>query len=110
MRLRTIGLISTLALVLLAGPLPTDAQQAGKVYRLGFLAFGFPLSGPSPSLEAFRSRLRELRYVESENLGLKLRYTKGTIDRLSGLAAELVRLKMDIIVASGTSAAWAGWP
>ena len=53
MRLRTIGLISTLALVLLAGPLPTEAQQAGKVY-IGFLAFGFPLSGPSPSLEAFR--------------------------------------------------------
>jgi len=54
MKLRTIGLISTLALVLLAGPLPTEAQQAGKVYRIGFLAFGFPLSGPSPSLEAFR--------------------------------------------------------
>ncbi len=54
MRLRTIGLISTLALVLLAGPLPTEAQQAGKVYRIGFLASGFPLYGPSPSLEAFR--------------------------------------------------------
>ncbi len=54
MRLRTIGLISTLALGLLAGPLPTEAQQAGKVYRIGFLASGFPLSGPSPSLEAFR--------------------------------------------------------
>ncbi len=60
MRLRTIGFISTLALVLLAGPLPTEAQQAGKVFRLGFLAFGFPLSGPSPSLEAFHQRLREL--------------------------------------------------
>jgi len=107
MRLRTIGLISTLALGLLAGPLPTEAQQAGKVYRIGFLAFGSPPSGPSHSLEAFRQRLRELGYVESENRGLELRYAEGKFDRLSGLAAELVRLKMDIIVASGTSAAWA---
>jgi len=84
-----------------------EGQQAGKVYRIGYLAFGSPPSGPSPSLEAFRQRLRELGYVESENLGLELRYADGKIDRLSGLAAELVRLKMDIIVTSGTSAAWA---
>ena len=107
MRLRAIGLISTLVLGLLAGPLLTAAQQAAKVYRIGFLAFGSPPSGPSHSLEAFRQRLRELGYVESENLGLELRYAEGKIDRLSGLAAELVRLKMDIIVTSGTSAAWA---
>ena len=105
-----IGLISTLVLGLLAGPLPAEAQHAGKVYRIGFLAFGFPPSGPSPSFEAFRQRLRELGYVESENLSLERRYTKGKIDRLSGQAAELVRLQMDIIVASDTSAAWAGWP
>jgi len=91
-RFGTIVLVSTLALGLLAGPLPAKAQQAGKVYRIGFLAFGFPPSGPSPSLEAFRQRLRELGYVESENLSLELRYAKSKIHRLSGLAAELVRL------------------
>jgi putative ABC transport system substrate-binding protein len=103
---RTIGLIVTLVLGLLAAPLLADAQQAGKVYRIGFLAFGHPPSGPSPCLEAFRQRLRELGYVESDNLGLEFRYAEGKIDQLSGLAAELVRLKMDIIVTSGTSAAW----
>lgn len=103
---RTIGLIVTLVPGLLAAPLLADAQQAGNVYRIGFLAFGPPPSGPSPCLEAFRQRLRELGYVESDNLGLEFRYAEGKIDRLSGLAAELVRLKMDIIVTSGTSAAW----
>ena len=61
MRLRTIVLVSTLAIGLLAGPLPTEAQQAGKVYRIGFLAFGFPPSGPSPrsiSPKAARAGLR----------------------------------------------------
>ena len=60
MRIRTIWVISTLALGLLAEPLATEAQQAGKVYRIGILAFGFPPSGPSPSLEAYHQRLREL--------------------------------------------------
>jgi putative ABC transport system substrate-binding protein len=107
MMLRTIGLISTLALGLLAGPLTAEAQQAGKVYRIGFLAFGPPPSGLSPSLEAFRQRLQELGYVEGQNLILEPRYAKGNIGRLPGLASELIRLKMDIIVTSGTSAAWA---
>ena len=54
MKVRTFGLIGILVLGLLAASLPAEAQKAGKVYRIGFLAFGFPLSGPSPSLEAFR--------------------------------------------------------
>jgi len=105
MRLRTIGLISTLALGLLGVSLPAEAQEAVKVYRVGWLRFS-PRPPTSPNHIAFRQRLG---YVESENLGLELRYAKGKIDRLSGLAAELVRLQMDIIVASDTSAAWAGW-
>lgn len=107
MKRSTIGIVAILMFGLLAALLPANAQQAGKIYRIGFLAFGSPPSGPMPCLEAFRHRLRELGYVESENLGLEFRYAEGKIDRLSGLAAELVRLKMDIIVTSGTSAAWA---
>jgi len=89
--------------------LPAEAQEAVMVYRVGWLRFS-PRPPTSPNHVAFRQRLRELGYVKSENLGLELRYAKGKIDRLSGLAAELVRLKMEIIVASDTSAAWAGWP
>jgi putative ABC transport system substrate-binding protein len=105
MKKKVFGL--SLCVMLFALSFTVEAQQLAKVYRVGFLAFGSPPSGPSPSLEAFRKRLRELGYVEGKNLGLELRYAEGKIDRLSGLAAELVRLKMDIIVTSGTSAAWA---
>ncbi len=107
MRLRSIGLIGTLALGLFVVPLPAEAQQAGKVHRIGFLVFGPPPSGASPSLKALRQRLRELGYVEGQNLILEPRYAKGNIGRLPGLAAELVRLKADIIITSGTGAAWA---
>ncbi len=65
MKLRTIGLISTLVFGLLAGPLPTEAQQAGKVYRIGYLGSRSPL----PTTEiAFWQGLHELGYVEGQNL------------------------------------------
>ncbi len=96
-----------LCAMLLVLSFPAQAKQAGKVYRIGFLAFGPPPSGASPSLEALRQRLRELGYMEGQNLILEPRYAKGNLDRLTGLAAELVRLKADIIITSGTGAAWA---
>ncbi len=99
--------IFLLATVILASVQLAEAQQAGRTYRIGFLAFGPPPSGASPSLEALRQRLRELGYVEGQNLILEPRYAKGNIGRLTGLAAELVRLKADIIITSGTGAAWA---
>ncbi len=74
MRLRTIGLISTLALGLLAGSWPAEAQQAGKVYRIGYLGGGSPgilrriKSKPPPHYIAFWQGLRELGYVEEQNL------------------------------------------
>jgi len=104
--MQKIIVVFALALAVVVYGHPAHAQQAGKVYRIGFLAFGSPPSGPASYLEAFRQRLRELGYVESDNLDLELRYAEGKFDRLSELAAELVRLKMDIIVTSGTSAAW----
>ncbi len=106
MRLRTIGLISTLALGLLAWPLLAEAQQAGKVYRIGWLGVGGPGSlrrsklKPSPQQIAVRQRLGELGYVEGQNLVIERRWAEGKQERLLDLAAELVRLKVDVIVTS----------
>ena len=99
MRLRTIGLISTLALGLLAGPLPVEAQQAGKVYRIGYVC-GCPRPLGAYHI-AFWQRMRELGYVEGQNLVIEERKVKGTGSRKSQaakLAAEMVRLKLDVIV------------
>ncbi len=96
MKLRTIGLILTLALGLLAAPLPTEAQKAGKVYRIGYLT-------PTNIFLAFRQGLRELGYVEGKNLILEYRQAKRS-DQYLGLAHELVRLKVDLILAVGTCA------
>ncbi len=98
MSLRTIGLISTLALGLLAGPLAADAQQAGKVYRIGYLFTGSTASEKS-LLAAFQQGLRELGYVEGKNIVIEQRY--GKRHQRPALAAELVRLKVDIIVTGG---------
>ncbi len=67
MKLRTIGLISTLILGLLAGPLPAEAQKAGKVYRVGWLRFS-TRPPTNPNHVAFRQKLHELGYVEGQNL------------------------------------------
>jgi putative ABC transport system substrate-binding protein len=83
-------LLSIIALAVLPGAIAA-AQPPGKV-KIGFLAFGSPPSGQSPSLEAFQQRLRELGHVESHDIALVRRYAEGEIYRLPGLAAELVRL------------------
>jgi putative ABC transport system substrate-binding protein len=106
MRLRTIGFIVTLALGLLAGPLPVEAQQAGKVYRIGFLDFRLRSTTTDPRFIALRQGLRELGYVEGQNLVLEYRSAKGKRKRLPEVAAELVRLKVDIIVTSGSTKVW----
>jgi putative ABC transport system substrate-binding protein len=93
-----------LALVLLTEPLAVQAQPAGKVYRIGFLAF----SPPDPSLDgAFRQGLRDLGYVEGRNLVIEYRSAYGQMNRLPDRAAELVALKVDLIVAGSTPAALA---
>ena len=100
MRLRAIGLISTLVLGLLAAPLPAEAQKAGKVYRIGYLRSG---SGPptaSPGYMGLRQGLRELGYVEGQNLVLEYRSANRKPERYPVIAAELVRLKVDVIVTS----------
>jgi len=98
------ALIITLALGLLLAPLlAADAQQAGKVPRIGFLQTGSP-SDTLPRLDAFRQGLRELGWVEGQNIVIDYRFAEGRFDRLPDLAAELVRLKVDIIVAVPTPA------
>ena len=95
MRLRTIGLISTLALRLLAAPLPAEAQQAKKMARIGYLS---PRCGPAGTYGAFKEGLRELGWVEGKNVKFQHRCAKGQAGKLSDLATELVRLKVDLIV------------
>jgi ABC-type uncharacterized transport system substrate-binding protein len=76
------------------------AQQSGKIPRIGFL-LAVPASTISARIEAFRQGLRELGYVEGKNIAIEWRSTEGKADRLPTLAAELVRLKVDVIVSGG---------
>src|SRR6266478_4392496 len=94
-----VGCIMMLTLSLLAA----EAQQQGKVFRVGALTPAFPTSEPYLPLEAFRQGLRDLGYVEGQNLVIEYRYAEG-FERLPELAAELVRLKVEVIVASGSPA------
>jgi putative ABC transport system substrate-binding protein len=80
-----------------------QAQQAGKIPKIGYLNAGF-LSAIAGRMEAFRQGLRELNYVEGKNIVIDLRSAEGQGDRLPGLVAELVRRKVDVIVTSGGSA------
>ena len=86
--------------VLLAAPLAADAQQAGKVPRIGFLSLTSPSDRP-PLLDAFRQGLRELGWVEGQNIVIDYRYAEDRVDQLPDLAAELVRLQVDLIVSAG---------
>ncbi|HEU5297049.1 MAG TPA: ABC transporter substrate-binding protein [Burkholderiaceae bacterium] len=101
MTIRGVAFIAVLAFTLLAAPLAAEAQQAGKVARIGFLSFTSPSDRP-PLRDAFRQRLRELGWVEGENVVIDYRYAEDRVDRLTDLAAELVRLKVDLIVSWGT--------
>jgi ABC-type uncharacterized transport system substrate-binding protein len=87
------------AVLLVAVPL-AQAQQPGKIPRIGFL-LAVPASTISTRIEAFRQGLRELGYVEGKNIVIELRSTEGKADRLSPLAIELVHLKVDVIVSGG---------
>jgi putative ABC transport system substrate-binding protein len=99
---RKAGLALLLGLLALgATPLGADAQPAGKVYRVGMLSAG-PAPGRGRLVEAFREGLRELGWVEGQNIVLDHRFAEGRFDRLPDLAAELVRLNVDVIVAGPT--------
>jgi len=97
----TIGLMLTLALSILVAPRAAHAQPPGKGVRVGVLV---PLAPGLPVHQAFTQRLQALGYVEGQNLALEVRAAEGQFERLPGLAAELVRLHVDVIVASGPEA------
>ncbi|MEO5699905.1 MAG: ABC transporter substrate-binding protein [Casimicrobiaceae bacterium] len=96
--------VAGIAVGLIAAPLAAHAQPAGKVYRVGNLSGAVPTAA-APVIEAFRQRLRELGWVEGQNIVIDYRFAEGRFDRLPDLAAELVRLEVDIIVAAPTPAA-----
>jgi putative ABC transport system substrate-binding protein len=93
MRLHTVGLIVILAFSLLTLPLVAETQPRVKVPRIGYIS-----DTPGPYAEAFRQGLREHGYIEGENITVEYRWAEGRYDRLPALAAELVQLKVDILV------------
>ena len=90
---------------LLAAPLGAQAQPAGKRWRIGILHVQGVPSSPGPFVQAFEQKLREVGYVSGQNITIEFRSAEGKNDRLPGLAAELVALKVDVIVTSTESAA-----
>jgi putative ABC transport system substrate-binding protein len=101
MRRNTVWIILVLALGCLIAPRAAEAQQPGKVHRIGFLSVGSAASESAFGLEALRQGLRELGYVEGRHFTLEARWAEGRHERLADLAAELVRLPVDLIVTSG---------
>ena len=98
-----IGCIVTLTLSLLAAPLAAHAQQPTKVARVGYLSDESSSLGFA-SFEPIAQGLRDLGYLEGHTLVFEHRYAEGNTELLPGLAADLVRLQVDVIVAVGTPA------
>ena len=107
--MRRIGLAVMLTVSLALAPLAVEAQQSGKVWRIGSLNTGpIPVPGRiDPTWLAFLQRLRELGYVEGQNLSIEYRSSGGPVDPLPALATELVRLNVDVIVVPSTQPALA---
>src|SRR5436190_8365801 len=98
-----------LAAVLLTSVSPAEAQHPKKIPRIGYLSPNSPSTNPA-RLEAFRQGLRELGYVEGKNIFVEYRNAEGKLDRLPALAAELVRLKVEVIVTAGPASNRAAKP
>ncbi|HTY80172.1 MAG TPA: ABC transporter substrate-binding protein [Candidatus Bathyarchaeia archaeon] len=99
--------IGLLLLAILFLPMTVEAQPQGKVVRIGLLDVGASNPSSEARWKALRDRLRELGYVEGQHVSFEQRWGNGQMDRVPGLAAELVNLKVDIIVTAGGEAALA---
>jgi len=104
--MRLIGLAVILTLSFILAPLDAEAQQAGKIYRIGMLETT-SMALNAANLDAFRQGLRELGYVEGRNFMIEYRSADGRRERFPELATELVRLKVDVILTRGTPAVMA---
>ena len=94
-------LLIALTLSILVAPLATHAQSVAKTPRIGMLT---PTFDPNPMFGVFRQGLRDLGYEEGQSITLEYRFAEGRFERLPALAAELVRLKVDVILADGGQA------
>ena len=98
---RRAAFIAAMALASIA-PLSTLAQQRGKLFRIGVLSPAQQTS--TKSFDAFREGLRELGYIEGENITIEYRLAAGDLSRLPAMAADLTRLPVDVIVTDGPKA------
>ena len=97
--MRKAGVLSILcAVVLLAVAVIAEAQQPKKVSRIGFVPGSGDSNNPGPSVDAFRQGLQDLGYIEGKNIQIESRSMEGTVDSIPSLVAELVRLKVDVLV------------
>ncbi len=91
---------------MMVAPLVAEAQETGKVYRVGLISTTTPVakivSDPSHPFNSFRREMRDLGYVEGQNFALELRSLEGRIQRASEVVGELIRLNMDVIMTVGT--------
>src|SRR5262245_22572321 len=94
---KTIMVLSLCAL-LFAFCLPAGAQQPAKIPRIGFIESSGSPSNPGPQFEAFRQGLRDLGYIEGKNIQIESRFLEGKRDRIPSIVAELVQLKVDVLI------------
>ena len=93
--------------LLLALSFPAEAQQAGKIPRIGYVSGTGDASNPGPNIEAFRQGLRDLGYIEGKNILIENRYIEGKRDQLPRITAELVQLKVDVLVVTNPASTYA---
>ena len=98
--------VGAVAGALLTLPLAIEAQQAGKVPRIGYLVQNYAETSQRV-LAAFREGLRERGWLEGQNIVIEVRFAEGKIDQLPALVSELIRLKVDVIVTTSSATTWA---
>jgi len=96
--------VLALSAMLFAVHVSAEAQQPKKIPRIGYVSGSGDANNPGPFVEAFRQGLRDLGYVEGKNILVEFRFAEGQLERLPSLVAELVQLKVDVVVAAPLSA------